>query len=32
MPFLKENFEFIVLDANPSVEEIHKEVLKALEL
>lgn len=30
--FLKENFKFTVVDANPSVEEIHKSTLEALGL
>lgn len=32
LEYLKDNFEFIKIDANPSVEEIHKEVLNALNL
>ena len=32
LDYLKENFEFFSLDANPSIEEISKEVLDALDL
>jgi adenylate kinase len=32
LKYLKENFEFYSIDANPSVEEIHREVLDVLKL